>query len=651
MRKLISTLASLSGVLIVVILLVILVLATEAGSRWLIQYGASRVPNQLAIRHIQGSVLTGLSLYGIEHRIDQKYTRIEHVELSWQPMALLRGMVHLQSLYIEGITYTVPATKEISAKDTIRLPPDISFPFTLVIEDARLERLVFRRGDTQHALDYVHLAGRADRNGLRLKQFEAEEEDIHVNLQGHAKLSQPYKFQANLNWSARLPDGLKVRGKYDISGDIDTIKFTHKLSEPFSLNTQGEVNMSRILPKSNLKGNQQMVQRPLTGEAVYRRGKGQYHFQSKTDSYQLTFNGDFTGPNLPTTHIQAYGRGNQMSFQVEKLEAHTLGGMVKVNGHIIWQPEPRWEFKVTAINIDPSMHWPEWSGKLALNSELQGDIDAGIPTILLHKLRIVGHLLEQPFQVAGDLTFRDKQLAFDDISIRSGKNQLNVDGTVATYLDLTFNVDAPDPASLWPGFRGQLRGKVSIKGTRSNPTAKISLEGNNISYGHYTVKNLDAYFVVDSNTTRRSNARISLLNLLVGGEVFPSLSLNWVGDFKSHRVRAEFVSASASAEFEFIGSFRQDIWELKIDTASFMLKKYGMWRLINPVGLLVSHTEVKPFKACWVKEKSNVCVQAFWNDESGWRAEGDVSAPPLRSVIDLLKELLMKENLGWGKGA
>ena len=651
MRKLISTLASLAGVLIVAILVIILSLTTEVGSRWLIQYGASRVPNQLAIRHIKGSMLTGLSLYGIEHRIDQKYIRIERAELSWQPMALLRGMVHLRSLHIEGITYTVPATKEISAKGTIRLLPDIAFPLALVIEDARLERLVFRRGDSQHALDYVHLTGRADRNGLRLKQLEAEAEDIRVDLKGHAKLSQPYTFQANLNWSARLPDGVKARGKYDLSGDINAIKFTHKLSEPFSLKTQGEVNISRILPKSKIKGNPKKIRRPLTGEAVYRRDKEQYHFQSKTDSYQLTFKGDFTGPNLPTTHIQAYGQGNLMRFQVEKLEAHTLGGMVKVNGHIIWQPEPRWELMVTAINIDPSMQWPEWPGKLALNSKVQGDIDAGIPTILLHELRIVGHLLEQPFQVAGDLTFRGKQLVFDDIRIRSGKNQLNADGTVATHLDLTFNVDAPDPASLWPGFRGQLRGKGSLKGTRSNPTAKISLEGNNISYGHYTVQDLDVYFTFDANTTQNSNARISLLNLLVREKVFTSLSLNWVGNFKSHRVSAEFVSGSASVEFEFAGSFRQDIWEIEIDTASFMLKPDGMWRLISPVGLRVSHTEVKPFKACWVKEKSDMCVQASWNDESGWRAEGDVSSPPLRSVIDLIKELLMKENLGWGKDA
>ena len=648
-RKLIYALGAMSGVLITAILVTFLLLATEAGSRWLIHRGANRAPSRLTINRIQGSILTGLNLYGIEYSTDKQHTRIEHVELSWQPMALLGGRVHLQSLYIQGVSYAAPVAKKTSAKETMRIPPDISFPLAVVVEDAKLEQLVFHRGNTQHTLDKVRLAGRLDRDGLWLKHFEAEGERVYINLKGHVKLIQPYPFQVKLNWSAKAKDSVKARGVGDFKGNINAIEFIHKLTEPYSLATQGELKLGSILPKSDSTSEQQKAPRPLLAEAGYRSRMGQHYMMNKNDSYQLSLRSDFTGQNLPLAHIQALGRGNATNFKVEKLVARTLGGMVEVSGHIAWQPEFRWDFTVNATNIDPGMQWPEWPGRLTLNAKLRGAIEAGIPTVLLHELSMVGHLLEQPFQMAGDLTIQGGQLEFENLGIRSGQNELIAEGTVGTHLDLMLEVDLPDPGSLWTGFGGRFRGTGSLRGLRTRPIGTIALKGHNVSYGYYTVQSLDAHLEYDLKNTQHSNVRVKLHNLLVREEVFPSLSLNWVGDDKNLRVHAGFGSASAKAEVEFVGGRHEDFWKLKVDKASFDPKHYGIWRLRNPVSLLVSHTEVKPFKACWAQEKSSLCLNGSWSETSGWKQEGDGNAPPLRCMIDLLKKLFKKENLGWGK--
>jgi hypothetical protein len=224
-----------------------------------------------------------------------------------------------------------------------------------------------------------------------------------------------------------------------------------------------------------------------------------------------------------------------------------------------------------------------------------------------------------------------------------------VDGTAGAHLDLSFNFDIPSPDGLWPGFRGLFLGQGSLKGTRSNPVGNIALKGNNISYGLYTVKTFNMGTTIDGDSTEHSSGVIKLHELVAGNQVLESLSLNWSGDFKSHGVRAEIVTASAQVNLEFAGSCQQDTWKLAVDTASFATQGYGRWHLLDPVDLLVSHLEVKPFEACWSRNVSNRCVLASWNGGSGWQAEGDVNAPPLKPMVDLLKELFKEENLGWEK--
>ncbi len=166
MHKLIRTFASIVGVLVVASLVLVVLLTTETGTCWLIHHVATHVPGQLTIRRIQGSVFSDLSLYGVDYRTDQQHTEIQHVALSWQPIALLSGTVHLQNLDIQGITCILLEPKETSTKGTVYLSPDASFPLEVVIEEARLDRLDLRHGDSRYVLDYVHLTGRADRNGL-----------------------------------------------------------------------------------------------------------------------------------------------------------------------------------------------------------------------------------------------------------------------------------------------------------------------------------------------------------------------------------------------------------------------------------------------------------------------------------------------------
>jgi translocation and assembly module TamB len=648
MRRLTKILAVFAIIVVVALFAIILLLATENGSRWLFQYGSDRFPGQLEIGRIQGTMLSGLSLHSIDYRINGQYVQIERFEIDWQLVALLAGTLHIETLYLKGVIYETSLAPETALQSLKRLPTHISFPLELKLDAANLEHFVFRRGDTEQVLDRARLAVKVDKDRFLVQRFEAKKDNLHLYLEGHAKLGNPYPFQAILKWRARLNKDVRARAVCSLKGDISTIKFSHQLSEPFILKTAGEIDFQFLTESDSVKIRQK-VRQLRTAQTENWNKHEQQSSRRGTVSYQLTCRGNTRGSHLPAMQILARGIGNGTDFELEKLELNSLGGSIKVKGHINLQPELRWLFTVSGSNIDPGIHWPQWSGKLTLNAQVQGDFDSGTPIILLNKLRINGHMLEQPFQMAGDLSLRDRQLTLKNLIIHSGKNRFNLDGTVDAHSNLLFNVDAPDPGSLWPGFKGYVKAKGNLSGTRGDVSGMIALEGQDLRYGYYFAQNLDAYFALSSNDKSPSQARINFVNLLAGEKAFSNLSVTWAGVFKNHKIYVDVESTSATASIELAGSLYQDKWKVNVNSASFNFDKHGVWRLIVPLNILMSHTEIKPFKVCWLQENSSLCVQASWNRSNGWWAEGDLDAPPLEKMIDLLGEFFKNENLGWEK--
>lgn len=599
---------------------------------------------------MRGNLVSGLSLYGVNYRLDQLNAQIQRVELNWQPMALLKGTIQIRKLYMQELFYRGPDSIADFKRHIIRFQPIISFPFEVVIDEANLNQLKLYQGGNQYSAADVHLSGRADRSGLGLKRFEVEGEGLHFGLRGYTGFSHPYRFKGKLNWGAELPNNFYVRGTGDISGDLNLIEFTHKLIQPFSAETRGKIELNRKLTESKRNNIGQKADRFSTDEATLQSVDRQSRRKGNPDSYQLEIKTDLNVQGLPIMEIDIRGRGDLTNFQVEKLEAQTLGGTVKAKGKLVWQSRPKWEFSVTAANIDPGVQWPNWPGKLALNAKLKGEMDRGISTLSLADLDLYGHLLEQPLSAEGKLTLIGKRLLSGELRVLSGKNQLKVSGTAAENLDLNFNLETPDPEGFWPGLKGKLQVKGFIKGPRNNPSATLSIEGGNLiynttHYGHHAVKNLDAYLKFDSKDMPELTAEMNLENLQINNQTFSGLSLKWFGSLKNHRVWVDLDSASVGTEVKFSGSYHDDVWRVNVAKASVILNKFGLWNLDSPVSSLVSHRELKPFEACWVHEKSRVCVRGSWNAETGWTADGDVNISPIKDMINLLKDALSKRTI------
>ncbi len=592
----------------IVLYLVAAFISTETGSSWLMYRLASYGSENLTIKTVRGNLLSGLSLYEVNHDTNQFKTRIEHVEFDWRPLSLLRGKLHITNLHMKGISLFLPSSAETFPKEVARRPRKISIPVSIFLDNARLEEVDIHRGKKLYELKHLNLSGRADKNGIWVEKFKAYGRGTRLSFIGHTGLQQPYPFEGNIDWNTMVPGGLLVKGECSIEGNIQEGKATFRLGPPFDLETNVELKANKEWTTFSVIGNHKDVRQSIPVGTPY--------LESTTNVY---FN---------------------------QLEFHTLGGRVTLHGHVNWQPEPVLDLSIYGENIDPGFLFPDWPGKLDFQSKLQGEISGETIKVSLNELKILGRLHDLPFEVSGNTTLLDNRPKLVDLDIRAGNNQLRLSQASDKNIDLQFDLEVLEPESLWPGLEGQWRGQGSVKQIDGNPVGTLVLQGNDVTYGNFHIESYQGNFSCDAIDTQKCSARVKLTNLQVDDEVFPSLSIDWMGDLKNHRVRVDLVSSTVRANLEFNGECDSDTWKFRFDGASFDLENSRTWRLnSHPIKVLVDHTGIKPFKACWAQEDSKVCVDASWSAGDGWKAEGDLNAPPLNRVFDILKVLIQRPKL------
>ena len=125
-RGLYRSVGVLLGLAMTVLLLVTALLASPEGSRWLIERAVVYAPGTVVIRRIDGSLLSGLVVSGINYRQDGMSLHVGRVELVINPAGVLHGRIILRRLAIEDANYRAPAadadTRPFSLPERIVLP-------------------------------------------------------------------------------------------------------------------------------------------------------------------------------------------------------------------------------------------------------------------------------------------------------------------------------------------------------------------------------------------------------------------------------------------------------------------------------------------------------------------------------------------------
>ncbi|MDH1263734.1 translocation/assembly module TamB [Pseudomonas sp. GD03944] len=173
-RGLTLTLASLLGLLLLVLLVVTVILGTTAGSRWALQ----QVPG-LTLENFDGRL--GGAWRADRLHWQQGDSRVEVLApaLDWSPSCLLRATLCIERLAAERIDLHFPPSTE-SSDEPLRLP-DLDLPLALQVGDVQIGSLTLNDAEQ---LQTLHLQAKWVADGLRIERLQLQRDALSVDIQG-----------------------------------------------------------------------------------------------------------------------------------------------------------------------------------------------------------------------------------------------------------------------------------------------------------------------------------------------------------------------------------------------------------------------------------------------------------------------------------
>ncbi|WP_462320295.1 translocation/assembly module TamB domain-containing protein [Halochromatium sp.] len=497
-------LASLIAVLLtLVVLLLVFVLGTQTGLRTLFAVAEDVAPGLLKVDRVEGRVLGRLELDGFELSLASLQTSVGSLVLDWSPGALFTGQLKIQELTGRDIlVVTEPAEEKPSEPfelPSIRLPIGISIDLLLV------ERLSYRQSgapaEAAIELKRAELSATASGDRVDLKRLTAELSQPYARARaaGQVQLDGAYPIELSLDWRFQQAPALSVTGEGQVTGDLDALSITHRVSGSVQAILQAQirdaltapswqaeidlkaVELPQILvdaPPVNLQAQlktegdlkQASVKGSLQGAApeVVEMGRLSAELDLDWASQVLSINAlrlseSSTGDQTAATDA---GPDQAPSADTEPTGSDHPAAQVNVSGRLDLNPSvPEFELEV----VWEQLHWPLAGAPVAQSP--QGSI-AAQGSLERYDYRVNAQAFgaqipETSVALVGTGDQRSTELVELTINtlngLISGKGQ--VGWSPEPSWDLALTANGIDPGRQWPGLDGSVGLKADTRGS------------------------------------------------------------------------------------------------------------------------------------------------------------------------------------------
>ncbi len=624
--------------LLVVALLVgvlLLVFATETGTRWSLMWAARFVPGELTIGRIVGTLSSPLELQNVRYRQNgEEGTEFEFAltrfRLDWHPTALVRGEVYIVALALRGLDIA-PATQPAKERPEAVAwpPPTIQLPMALVLEELTVDDIAIRTADAPVRVDRLRLVAGADADAVRIDTLEVAAPTFQVHIKGSVTPRGDYPLQASLQWSATLPDDLRLEGEGSIDGHLNRFQIRHHLEPPFPLDVEGYASLKEGQPTVDLRGMWQNLHWPPSGDPWVSSKQGTLRVQGGLEAYEVQLDALLQGEKLPAGQWRLEGSGGLDALNVARLNVATLGGALEAHGKIAWQPEVSWNLRLVGEDLDPGKQWSEWPGQVGFQAASEGHWIGTSPEGQIRLGEVKGTLRGYAIDAHGNLAARGNAYQIPELELRAGSARVHVQGELADRWNLRLTFDAENLRCLLPGASGSLNGSAKLAGPRNAPQIEANLRGSKVVYESNHLRKLAVDLNVDLQDVQDSRIKITAQNALLGGQEIQRLDVRGGGKIAAHTLKASVKTPKERLSLDVAGGLAEEQWRGRLHEVRVETEVVGDWALVRPVALALSAAQARLGQTCWKQGRARLCAAGAWDKHEGWDAKAHIAALPL----------------------
>ncbi|MBZ2189875.1 translocation/assembly module TamB domain-containing protein [Alcanivorax sp. JB21] len=632
-------------------------MATEGGSRWLLERALSYAPGTASIAQIDGTLLHGITLEGVHYAHPAFTVESDRFSLALVMPALLQRRLAVNTLRAERLHITLHPGEEDSTEPEPDTTPfhidqldDINLPLSIAIHGASVTHFTLTLANgTDIVLDSILLAGSTDRDQLHLQQLFVSQGDYRISLGGKLGLHQPFHLDTWADWQAPVPDALRqtlegpdapadteeaapllATADARVRGTLAELAIEHRLHTPLALRSDGMLRPFDQPLAFDLENSWQALTLYSADNQPLSLADGALAIRGTPEAYRLRLDSGTSLPDLPAITLSLLAEGDSQSLAIETARLDIAESHILISGDLAWAPTLSWDLNLAITDFDPGLLIQEMPGQLQVDARINGSLEDQQLTLGLALNELSGTLRQHRVSGGGHLqlarhaddALTDSRIT-SDLRLAAGANRVSLRGTAHQRLDLTLALEGNDLAALWPGLHGTLQLDGRVRGTRSNPMLEARISTPLAGFEGWRIE--DLLLAVDARNG--SEEPVMNLNLSTGaltrdGELLlERVATRGDGSASDHRIDWDITAPQGSTRGAVAGMLKElRAWQGMLRSLEVDSPISGLWQLDRPAALGFSAEAAHIAPACLVAEDSSLCL------DGNWRAGGPIDA-------------------------
>ncbi|NNJ98043.1 MAG: hypothetical protein HKP12_12890 [Gammaproteobacteria bacterium] len=601
------TLGAVAVLTLILASLLVWLVQSETGSRWLLEQGLGISPVDIQASGISGTLAEGLGVEHLSIVLPTVEIRANAVVASWNPVRLLAGEVDIKRASIAELDIDVLPRDSDDDSSYEDVKEDrlfwLQIPVGINIESGQLGKLRIEEAEVEN----LSLAGSYGKGRLQIDSLSGDTAGVSLQANGQLLGPDPGQIQLAANWE--MPEQ-NLSGSGTFSGNINKLRFTQLIQIPETVHFDGTLYDLFIAP--SLAGVAEWESLRAPGETVISSEAGKFSINSDFRSVRVAGNHIVLLEGWPQAPMELAALADLQAVTIDNYALEALGGMVTGSGQIDYADELQGQLAIKASQIDTGLLAADVPGQLDVDATLVIESPDNL-AIDVNKARAVVH--DRTFDADGRVELADGTLAAIIANINAGRNRLTADIKLGAELAGSIQTDAPELSVLWPGLKGMLDASVTLAGSLEQPQANVRVSGKTIAFDTHSLEKLTLTSTLQKG--ERLNGNMTAQGLVSNGYTIGDLDFGVTGTLAAHQSDLSLVGGVLELNLGSNGA-----WDGKQLTQRFsdgMIKPegFGRWQLDQTPRLQLSAAGGLVSAHCWQQNTSSICIKdSEWSEQS-----------------------------------
>ncbi len=660
--------------LAIVISLLFWLTKTETGLRWALQ----QAPDVISVNKVSGH-LSDLTFSGLKIRLDGTQVSIASGQLKWRLSDLLKRTLRIENLLLNKLDVQITAT-EPQASEPFEAWKGIDLPVDINVDNIKFNTLTINRnGDQIGQVEQLIASVKVNDNLLQVNKLKLFEKSNRLDLTGKLDLSADKDGIVDITNVVEWDDDQKrfsENGSINLVGSIvgtwRSLELNQQISSPFETSVSLTIE-NALTDQVSWRGQLQTQGSDLrlSDQPAITLGQGDFEVSGE-------FSPSVGLPGLVARFSGSMSGGNQVfSNWSLNTDIDFINDTLNINRfNLLEQPVPvssgpnidSGELIITGVivglsafldgqnngnaNADLSGNWRNlgWPiNQAAKQITSSGNFSArGVPKNFSVNAKASGQSYKKRLQAHTEIHVVDRTIDISAMKLQSGTSRVDVSGTLAERIDLTWKVSSPDLSELMPQLSGDLNSNGTLSGELNAPRISASASSSYLTFNKLQLYNLN---LSSKGLFSASPEAISLSANIErieqdSSELARDLKMTLGGSGQAHTLSTRaFVFGKSVISINAQGNLTERGWKGQLDKLDIELSSSSQahsdqpispeWKLREPVELILDNNMLTSDRACLNNQAQSICAEISAN-EKNVVANGIVSELELSNLDPLM---------------